>query len=208
MRGQRAEQYIANADRTQPVVYLSGEPLDGDVETVQADVRQGAADLARYLVRRGYRRPRYVPAYVQTDQEERTIAYRAVMQEAGLPLEIRPLEPEGERRTHAVDAGLRLATVRARERPDVVLCHNDVTAIGMIHGLRRGGLRIPEDIAVVGFDGTEEGQFLDRPLTTVRMPLAEMSERAVHRLRELIENPNLERSTQVFATGLVIGETA
>jgi DNA-binding LacI/PurR family transcriptional regulator len=75
--------------------------------------------------------------------------------------------------------------------------------------LRRAGLRVPEDVAVAGYDGIEEGCFLDRALSTVRLPVEEMSRAAVTMLLEKIAGGTASRKARqiVIKPQLVIGET-
>ena len=93
----------------------------------------------------------------------------------------------------ALQGGLDLAALPASSRPDAAVCYNDVTAIGVYHGLRRGGLRVPQDIALTGFDGLTEGQCLDLPLTTATIPLdlacGAAIEMLVHRIEHISDDP-------------------
>lgn len=96
---------------------------------------------------------------------------------------------------------------RSGQLPEVVFCHNDVIAIGLYHGLRRTGVRVPEDVAIVGFDGIEEGQVLDKPLSTVRIPVDELCQSAVTFLIERLREP--ARAVQQHLVGTIYqpGET-
>lgn len=70
---------------------------------------------------------------------------------------------------------------------DAVVVANDRMALGAMHALRERGVRIPEDVAVTGFDDIEEAAWLAPPLTSVEQPLAEMGRQAVRRLRSEFE---------------------
>ena len=79
---------------------------------------------------------------------------------------------------------------------------------GIIRGLRRGGLRVPDDIALVGFDGMENAQNLDTPLTTIRMAAEEMSREALLvLLRRIKEGLDIPPQIVVIPTKLIVGET-
>ena len=91
-----------------------------------------------------------------------------------------------------------------------MICHNDLVGIGLYHGLRRAGLRVPEDIAAAGFDGIDEGQCLDRPLTTVVSPGVRLVETAFEFLtRRLGEQdaPDPQPQQIVLPSTLRIGGT-
>jgi DNA-binding LacI/PurR family transcriptional regulator len=69
-----------------------------------------------------------------------------------------------------------------RDVPTGVVCYNDLTAVGALRRARAAGLRVPEDISIVGFDDIELASWTDPPLTTVRQPTAAMGRWAVERL--------------------------
>jgi LacI family transcriptional regulator len=79
--------------------------------------------------------------------------------------------------------------------------------VGLYRALRRGGLRIPQDIAVAGFDGIPESRFLDDPLTTVTMPHEEMCRVAVELLLSRLSGERTEPRQVVVPTHLYIGGT-
>jgi len=93
----------------------------------------------------------------------------------------------------ALQGGLDLAAMPASSRPDVAICYNDMTAIGVYNGLRRAGLKVPQDVAVTGFDGLMEGQCLDLPLTTAAVPIdlacGAAIEMLVHRIEHDSDDP-------------------
>lgn len=87
---------------------------------------------------------------------------------------------------HTVSDGTDLACTLGRlasdRRPDAVFANSDEVAIGLIGGLTASGIRVPDDIAVVGYDDQPMAPYLQVPLTTIRQPVAAMAQAAVHRL--------------------------
>ncbi|MET9250354.1 LacI family DNA-binding transcriptional regulator [Nonomuraea sp. NPDC003709] len=116
----------------------------------------------------------------------RTDGYEQGLAEAGLPLRpeltvrVRRYQREDGRR--AMDQLLDLA-----EPPDAVFCYNDLLAIGAVRAVVSRGLRVPEDVAVVGFDGIEEGRFANPALTTIAPDKKRIAELAVTRLLARVE---------------------
>ncbi len=164
---QSLSMYLGAQARDIPVVYL-GNRRDDDSDWVAFDHYGGGRLAAEHLVTRGYRRIAYLGAFGSGSlRGPRYQAYADVCAEAGLPIEIFELEDVAETCETGLAGGLRLAVLPPEKRPEAVLCVNDVLALGVYHGLRRAGLRVPEDVAVVGFDGIKEGQCEDIPLTTV-----------------------------------------
>jgi DNA-binding LacI/PurR family transcriptional regulator len=76
-----------------------------------------------------------------------------------------------------------------QQPPTGVICSSDVMAIGALREARARGLRVPEDVSIVGFDGIEAAGWTDPPLTTVEQPIAEIARTAVSTLRSLITGP-------------------
>jgi DNA-binding LacI/PurR family transcriptional regulator len=96
-----------------------------------------------------------------------------------------------------------------RKPPDAILCANDVMAIGCMDAARHEfGLKIPEDISVVGFDGTSTGAWASYRLTTIDQPLEIMAEAAVNMLMERVENPELPPEKRTFSGVFLEGESA
>lgn len=100
--------------------------------------------------------------------------------------------------------------LRGRDTPpDAVIAANDVMAIGCIDEAReRSGLRVPEDISIVGFDGVGPARFAAYDLSTVRQPVGRMSEAAVSMLIDRIENPELTPEKRVFSGDRIRGGSA
>jgi DNA-binding LacI/PurR family transcriptional regulator len=73
--------------------------------------------------------------------------------------------------------------------PTGVVCSSDLMAIGVLQEAAARGLRVPEDLSVVGFDGIEAGAWTSPPLTTVEQPIEEIAETAINALRSLIDDP-------------------
>ena len=86
-------------------------------------------------------------------------------------------------------AGLELWS--AAERPDAVICVNDVMAFGLMDALRRQGAAIPDDVSVVGIDDVRAASWAAYDLTTVAQPIEAMAERALDMLVNRIERPDL-----------------
>jgi Periplasmic binding protein-like domain len=90
------------------------------------------------------------------------------------------------------------------ERPDALVCANDQMAIGALRALAARGIRVPDDIAVVGFDDIFPASLCDPPLTTVSQPMRTIGERACERLIERIVDPSLRSKVELLPTELVL----
>lgn len=195
-----------------PVVYL-GRTRQGDAENnVAFDVQSGARALAEHLIGdAGRRRLAYVSPYPPDQvpsREARLWAFEDVCREAGVALEFVTMPRREISRRAGLETGLLLAARPAPQRPDALLCHNDVIAVGVYHGLRRAGVRVPHEIAVAGFDGIEEGQCLDLPLTTVELPVEPLCRAALALLLPVIAAGAGNAPQQILIpTRLLVGPT-
>jgi DNA-binding LacI/PurR family transcriptional regulator len=90
------------------------------------------------------------------------------------------------------------------QRPDAVFAASDITAVGAIRAIQESGLRVPEDIAIVGFDDIPMPTLTSVQLTTVRQPVEGLGEAAVNLLIELIENGIQPHRHTILETELVV----
>jgi DNA-binding LacI/PurR family transcriptional regulator len=123
-----------------------------------------------------------------------------MMAEAGRPPEILLV-------THHSRADARLALrkhIEARGCPDGLFCFNDDVALGASRAIRENGLRVPEDVALIGHDGIEDAEYLDCPLTTLVQPVQEMTALAWRFLRRRMDDPTLPPQQALLKTQLVV----
>jgi DNA-binding LacI/PurR family transcriptional regulator len=142
--------------------------------------------------------------------ELRLRGYRAAMHEVGLEAQIiTAASPDW------TSAGGALAMRELMDRcvnagrpcPSAVLAGNDVLAVGAMHALRERNLRVPQDVAVIGFDDFEFARYIDPPLTTVRLPAFDMGYRAAEILIEHIEGRPPAQRTIVLPTELIVRQS-
>jgi LacI family transcriptional regulator len=137
--------------------------------------------------------------------KDRRRGYYAALAGAGILPEAE-LEVEGDFEiAGGVKAGEKLFDLR--NPPTAVFAFNDLLAIGVIQAARSRGLRVPEDVSVVGFDDLDFSTIVTPPLTTVRQPLAEMGRTAVSMLVRLLENQRFETLHFELGTRLVVRES-
>lgn len=196
-----------NLPRRVPVVLLN-DPEDGGVyDSIRVDNRRGARMAVDHLLDHGHLRIALVagPA-ANSDAAARRRGYRDAFVARGLE-PAADLELPGDfREESGFRAGVLLAT-RA-QRPTAVFAANDAMAIGCLAALRDHGLRVPEDISLVGFDDVPIARFLTPALTTVRVPIAEVGGRAIERLLETVDGgPRTCRVHEVVLPSLAIRDS-
>ena len=157
-----------------------GHPADlRDLRRVDVESRSGSAAATAHLCGLGRRRVGFVgPTSTYLFGVERLDGYREAIVAAGRELDghlVRLDEPN-------VDGGYRATLAVLAARPDALYVATDPMAEGALRALHESGLRVPEDVAVVGFDGLPNGRPTDPPLTTVVQPVVEVGRTAVHLL--------------------------
>jgi LacI family transcriptional regulator len=196
---------LARLTKRLPVVVISGSPREKSADVVTADNRSGSVALVTHLVEdHGLRRLYYVGGPpTAPDAEERSLALTEVI-EAHAGCELTGSSPGFFTVQGGEDAGQKLLALPAADRPDAVVCANDQTAIGVLRALGRGGVRVPEDMAVVGFDDIYPGSMFNPSLTTVHQPMRLLGERACARLLDRIAHPGRRQKVELLPTELVL----
>jgi LacI family transcriptional regulator len=181
-------------------------PLDERIPSVSAAHTSGADQAMRHLLQLGHRRIAQITGplgWVATEGRRR--GYRAALASAGIlpdpALEVEAI-PEVEPGRQAAEYLLDLP-----DRPTAIFAFNDNIAIGAIQAARARGLRVPDDLSVVGFDDVEHATIVTPALTTVRQPLAEMGRTAVSLLTRLLEDHRVETLHVDLATRLVVRDS-
>jgi LacI family transcriptional regulator len=205
------EQILQSQADQLPLVHLGGQPRSDHTNVVHFDVYSGVRQALFFLLNQGHSRIAYLYAGTWVEKppiEVRRQAYTDVCREAGIPLQMMRMREQFETRQAGLTAGLDIAAMPVDTRPTAVLCFNDVIAEGVLFGLRRAGLRVPQDLAIVGVDGLDTVQYLDTPITTVVLPRDEMCRAAVSLLIEQINGTNGSAFRQIaIPTHLRIGAT-
>ncbi|ADB52860.1 LacI family DNA-binding transcriptional regulator [Conexibacter woesei] len=187
-----------------PFVVFDEVIEDSDVLVVRTDERVTARQLTEHLIARGHEAIGFVAARLPWPViEQRHLGYRDALAAAGLPE--RP-ELEVFDATWQASGGEAMAErlLSASTRPTAIICGSDVLAIGAIHAVKTAGLRVPDDVAVAGFDDFEFSRFADPPLTTVRVAAYEMGRIAADMLVRALAGEQLDAPHAVLTNELIV----
>jgi LacI family transcriptional regulator len=162
----------------------------------------GAKSMVEHLLGRGYTRIAHITGPDNNyESSERLRGYRAALgsKSAGKASVYAGAFTEDS----GYQAGRQIAV--ASPRPDAVFASNDMMAIGCLFALTEAGIRVPEDIALAGFDDIPIARFVTPPLTTVRAQTAELGRQSLESLARAIAEPgSVRRGSHKLATQLVI----
>ncbi|MER7251835.1 LacI family DNA-binding transcriptional regulator [Kribbella sp. NPDC000426] len=158
------------------------------ISSVRPTYREGARRGVEHLISHGHRliglviggSGSSVIGAAPHARPERELGWADALEAAGLP------EGPIARATFSREGGYTAARrlLEADQRPTAIFASSDLQAIGILRALHEAGLRVPEEVAVVAFDGTPETEYTWPPLTVVRQPLEHLAHEAVHRLIE------------------------
>ena len=172
------------------IVFVNGAMHTLDVPSVGVDERAAGEIATQHLLDLGHERIGFVAGLEHYLPTQMKAAGRATaMTAAGLD----PSELIAYAQFSTEGGGRGLAELLERPDPPTgVICSSDMMAIGVLHEAARRGIRVPEDLSIVGFDGIDAAKWSVPELTTVEQPIAQIADTAVQTLQTLIEQP--ERS--------------
>jgi LacI family transcriptional regulator len=187
-----------------PVVVI-GSPLHAkEVSYIDVDNASGAYNAVSHLIRLGYQRIGTISGILGTAAaDDRLEGYQKALIDRGRNLE-QALIVEGD----FTEAGGFFAMQQLLSaRPDAVFAASDLMAIGAMRAVSEAGLKIPQDIAFVGFDDVAIATYANPKLTTIRQPIVQFGVNAVEILIDLIENGNEPPRRIIMDTELVIRDS-
>jgi LacI family transcriptional regulator len=171
------------------VVYLGNTPCDEPVSWIKCDDREGGYQATHYLIDLGHA---VVATIIGPTNEECTLerleGYRQALAQAGLEFDPALMVSGDWSPTSGYQAAQQL--LAAGQSFSAIFTQNDLMAVGAIRALREAGLRVPDDVSVIGFDDIPLASYLDPPLTTLRQPMEESGRQAARMLIETIQDPN------------------
>jgi DNA-binding LacI/PurR family transcriptional regulator len=190
------------ARRKLPLVFIDVGPKRPGISLLKVDYHHGIRQGVQHLAALGHRNISFIsgPMTLHSAQS-RLSAFSTSLKECGITRDPAWIV-EGD---HTLEGGIAAMErlLAAKTIPTAVMCSNDMTAIGVLHKLYRAGLRVPDDLSVIGFDDIHIAKVTIPPLTTVQMSRFELARAAVTALRAYVEQPEEhthKRRVQAIAT--------
>ena len=176
---------------------------NASVPSVGARNHEGVYEAITYLIGLGHRRIGFITGAQDVDcTHARLEGYRAALAAHGLATD-EALIREGNF-SQSMGYAATQALLDLPDPPTAIFASNDVSAFGVMDAARDRGLRIPDDISVIGFDDIPEAAYVHPPLTTVRQPLEAMGRTAAHMLLTYIEDPERPDEHLDLPTELIV----
>ncbi len=198
-------------DLSVPVVTVSGHNEVKGVTNIVLDHPRAAELALRHLAQLGHRRIAFIKGQeFSSDTEVRWNAIVSVARKLDIPVyPSLTVQLQGESPSPELGHGVTKKLLSSRERFTAIFAFNDISAIGAIRALKEGGVRVPEDVSVVGFDDIQSAAYQNPSLTTVRQPLRKMGKIAAETVLRRIRGPKSDGNVKqiVVEPELVIRET-
>ncbi|WP_280263024.1 LacI family DNA-binding transcriptional regulator [Nocardia abscessus] len=196
---------IREASQQAPLVLVSRTSTVAGIDTVNDDGEAGAALAVDHLISLGHRRIVHLDGGGAFTAAPRRKGYRAAMQRHGL-------EPMVVASEHTDSAGMaavrRLLNLFSRDNfPTALVCGNDFNAVGAMSALEEAGLRVPEDVSVVGYDNTSLAALRHVALTTIDQPRTRMGRLAIEALAERLRDGRTAPVRRRVEPSLVVRST-
>jgi LacI family transcriptional regulator, repressor for deo operon, udp, cdd, tsx, nupC, and nupG len=200
---------IQRSAGTVPVVLLGEHIAGGPQDHVGIDNVAAARDATAHLVELGRRRIAAIGHQSKSPGETgqlRSAGYQQALNAAGLPVRKSLVVPAASFHRNSGAAAME-RLLRLSSPPDAVFCYNDLLAIGAMRTILSSGLRIPEDIAVVGFDDIEDARYSFPSLTTISPDKENIARLAVARLFERMKGAEVTPASRSVEYRLVVRES-
>lgn len=198
---------IEKLSRAKRIITVAGEPIDG-ISSVATESAASARCLTEHLLAHGFVRPAFVgnpSATADVDARYQGFADAYERQCGGpapAPIRVNPRETAGAK----VASDHLAAKSAGATTPDAYMCANDELALALLHQLQDGGVDVPGEVAVTGWDDVTTARYIRPGLTTVRQPVADLGRLAATRLHGLVMGATAV-TTDVLATKIVLRES-
>lgn len=208
--GKNAEKVASLVNAGFPVVLLADWDESPRCNVISVDDSEGAFKATDHLARLGHRRIAFLNGGGIRGNEEKLRGYRRALAEAGLPFDPALIvEPTGIGYSDGYHAARQL--FEQKSPPTAVFASTDSLALGLMYWCLQHGLRVPDDVAIVGFDDIEAARFAAVPLTSVAYAVEVVASKAAARLLQLIEEAERSGSSEsmreVIAPSLIVRES-
>jgi DNA-binding LacI/PurR family transcriptional regulator len=191
------------AKRQIPMVFLDTGKVRNLVSNIKVDYGMGIREAVDHLFQLGHRRIGFIsgPSDLRSAMTRRS-AFLKWFEHYGLLLDEKLIE-SGNHKMDGGDAAMR-RLLALSPRPTALVASNDLTAFGALHAISSAGLRVPEDISIIGFDDIELCQVTQPPLTTIRLSRRELGEIAFEALHTIIRGTSKTGHEYRVDTRLVV----
>jgi DNA-binding LacI/PurR family transcriptional regulator len=195
----RPEDIKPDTNAQTPHVALGALAID-TIDSVVVDLQIAATEAMQLLLRAGRKKIVLLGDHHAGMADGRMAAYKTEMMAADLPIQL--IHTPANLYTRACGYQALRDSIEQKGVPEAVFCMNDTFAVGCYRALQERGLRIPDDVAVIGCDDTEEGSFLAPTLTTISQPIDMLCRSGWELLKRRMEDRTCDRQQRILPASL------
>ena len=189
-----------------PLVIIDPYQEEPETHTLYSTNYEGARDAIAYLVGLGHRRIAYITgAMALISAVQRLKGYKEGLAAAGSELDENLIQESDFTVQTAQECTMRLLTLP--EPPTAIFAANDMSAMGVYQAAQQLGVRIPQDVSVIGFDNLRDSNYMEPRLTTIDQSIYDMGVLATRLMMDMLRGENPVKKHHVFQTRLVIRES-
>jgi DNA-binding LacI/PurR family transcriptional regulator len=197
--------YINNLLQSNIKIVLVDRLIEGvDCDAILVDNEKGAYTAVKYLIDKGYKKIAIIDGYIdRTTGKERLKGYLRALNENNIPRNDDFIKIKDFKKISGIVFANEL--LENKNKPEAIFVANLELTLGAILAIKSLGLKIPDDIAVIGFDDSDWAQILEPPLTTISQPVYDLGTTAAEMLIKNIENDNSKKEKLIvtFNTKLI-----
>lgn len=201
------EKIIRELKRHKFPFVVFGEPCSSEpVDWVDINNRQGGQQAVEHLLGQGYRKIAFISgSRKEVFNKNRHTGYRDGLEKNGMTCREEYAVQGGSAKSDGFN--MMQSLLNLKDRPDAVICCDNILSLGVMKAIQSAGLQIPDDIGVISFDNFPVADLADPPLTTVDVDVFELGVQAANMLFNLIENPQSRQQQSLIATAVQIRES-
>jgi len=190
-----------------PIVFIDREYSGNRMSSVIINNAEGATMAMEFLIKQGHRRIGYIHGIYNFDDDARYRSYENVMKKYSLPID-NTIIMRGYFEEVVAYSEMRVLLLKGIELPDAFFCANDEMAWGCTRALMDAGIKVPEQVSVIGFDDVMLSAYYSPALTTIHSPVTELgSESAIELLRIMKLDGPLKGEITRLSPSLVVRNT-
>jgi DNA-binding LacI/PurR family transcriptional regulator len=186
-----------------PCVIIGDRPEDETMSFIDSDNFDGMLKATEFVISKGHRDIAYVRGdRLSRNERDRYDGFREALKKHNVPFR-EDLEIAG---SFTIPAGQKAVQYikNLASKPSVLMCANDHAAFGALSEARSLGIRVPDELAIVGFDGVSLTEYTNPPITTVKQPLFNMGFEASEALFDLLSNPDSKPMRKILPIELIV----
>lgn len=205
--GARDPETVTILESGLPAVFIDHDPIGARVGYVMSANVEAMGDVVRHLYETGRRRIAHIAGQSNTRPgPDRLLGYRSELAKLGLPSRTEYIEEGDYFHRSGYEGSKRLLALP--EPPDAIACASDAMAVGAMTAVEQAGLRIPDDIAVTGFDDADFAATVIPALTTMRQDAIGMGTAAAEAVLRMLDDPDSSPPVMLIETELIVRESS